>query len=109
MKITIPGKIFISGEYAALKGMPALSVAVNPGFVFKNSSSLVFHLESPAGRIHSQLTGDFFDPYNNMGGLGRSTAEFIAAIVNLNPNENDIWTVWEQYRGLLHEKHSKRR
>ncbi len=98
--IRIPGKIFISGEYAALKGLPALTVAVNPGFEFRDSSESAFHPASPAGRFNENLTGDFFDPYKGIGGLGRSTAEFIAAAYK-KLGHSDLWKTWTEYRNLL--------
>lgn len=99
MKIKIPGKIFIGGEYAALKGFPALTVAVNPCFEFESNRSAAnpFHPQSPAGLINKNIKGDFFDPYKNRGGMGRSTAEFLAATYS----HNRKWEIWESYRNLL--------
>ena len=98
--IRIPGKIFISGEYAALKGLPALTVAVSPGFEFTESNNSAFHPASPAGLYNQNLTGDFFDPYKGIGGLGRSTAEFIAAAYK-KLGHSDLWNTWTEYRNLL--------
>lgn len=98
--IRIPGKIFICGEYAALKGLPALTVAVNPGFEFRDSAQIAFHPASPAGRFNENMTGDFFDPYKGIGGLGRSTAEFISAAYK-KLGHSDLWKTWTEYRNLL--------
>lgn len=79
MRIEVPGKFFISGEYAALKGGASISVAVTPSFVFESGGeTLEFHPDSPAGVLSStKPQGTLYDPYLRFGGMGKSTAEFI--------------------------------
>ena len=107
MSLKVPGKIFIAGEYAALKGLPALTVAVNPCFEFqqKSSGAMPFHPASPAGLQNKNLKGLFLDPYNGIGGMGRSTAEYLAAAAqSLDLKQN--WNVWKAYRTLLATEHN---
>ena len=108
MKLKIPGKIFIAGEYAALKGLPALTVAVRPCFTFEaggEQSTAAFHPDSPAGLMNKDLAGDFFDPYNRIGGMGRSTAEFLAAASG-KIDIHQTWSLWKTYRTLLATEHN---
>lgn len=118
MKIQIPGKIFICGEYAALKGEPALTVAVEPCFEYDSLQAVsapvqdedskeneLFHEDSPAGILQSHyqinLDGRFRDPYKGIGGLGKSTAEFLA-VAQKAVGLRDEWHLWSQYR-KIHE------
>jgi mevalonate kinase len=118
MKIQIPGKIFICGEYAALKGEPALTVAVKPCFEYDSLHTVsapladedsqenkLFHEDSPAGILQAQyqvsLEGRFRDPYKGIGGLGKSTAEFLA-VAQKALGLRDEWHLWSQYR-KIHE------
>ncbi len=102
MTLNVPGKIFISGEYAALKGMPTLTVAVDPSFTFSSHTEApkAFHPESPAGLLNPNVVGEFQDPYQEIGGMGRSSAEFIAAASN-SEAKRSIWEVWDLYRKVL--------
>ena len=83
MKIQVPGKTFLVGEYAVLLGAPALGLATKPCFevTYGSPSPMVFHPESPAGLYLKKNPGfgiSMTDPYT--GGFGRSTAEYLAAI-----------------------------
>ena len=102
MRIQVPGKIFITGEYAALKGLPALTVAVDPVFEFKRDATApaVFHPDSPAGLVNPYIRGQFHDPFKGIGGMGRSTAEFIAAAVE-SVNIQKAWDLWRSYREVV--------
>ncbi len=102
MNLNVPGKIFISGEYAALKGMPTLTVAVDPSFNFESDpkASKAFHPDSPAGLLSPDTRGEFYDPYQEIGGMGRSSAEFIAAASSSHSGKS-IWEVWDLYRKIL--------
>lgn len=86
----IPAKTFLLGEYAALQGGPALVLTTKPCFEIGLSSEsnptvsdASIHPESPAGRfwananMPSQLT--WCDPYDGIGGLGASSAQFLGA------------------------------
>jgi mevalonate kinase len=96
MKIQLPGKTFILGEYAVLQGGAALIACTEPCFTFtatpvEKSSSIKtepenhpFHPDSPAGK----LIQDYPEPFQSyrftwkspylQGGFGGSTAEFLA-------------------------------
>lgn len=111
MMIRVPGKVFIAGEYGALKGFPTLSVAVNPAFEFNSGSGeLRFHPQSPAGLLEGPLSyeGSLYDPYMSTGGLGLSTAEFIVKYVKSHPahkfSNQDAVKIWNEYR-RLHGSH----
>ena len=91
LQINIPTKTFVLGEYAVLLGQPALMLAHEPFFSVTvnriHSDAPVhssFHPESPAGRWVTEhrdafqgLCLDLSDPLGGIGGLGRSSAEFI--------------------------------
>jgi mevalonate kinase len=88
LRLSLPGKTFLAGEYLALSGGPALLAAVEPRFelvVEKNNSKgeNPFHADSPAGQLwlrHQSYLQDFslafIDPHQRQGGFGGSTAEF---------------------------------
>jgi mevalonate kinase len=108
MQISIPGKIFIAGEYAALRGGSALTVATKPCFVWDSNSngSTQFHPASPAGLLSLKvLPGTIQDPYLRLGGMGFSTAEFLLQRLS---DEKAVWNssletvlpIWNQYRDL---------
>lgn len=101
MNITVPGKFFLSGEYAALKGFPTITVAMQPEFELKNSKqALQFHPESPAGKIaQNKVMGQILDPYDGVGGMGLSTAEFLfQTVANAKEKKTDTLKIWENYR-----------
>jgi mevalonate kinase len=83
--LSIPGKIFLLGEYAVLEGEPAWVVAVPPRFRWQASaeadSEKTFPADSPAARFvrasgKSPTSGKFIDAWEGQGGFGGSTAEF---------------------------------
>ena len=89
MKFWIPAKIFLLGEYIALRGLPSLVACTQPFFELEvegHSEGLpqIFniHLKSPAGRFIEAQGLDFesvrfHDPYHGQGGVGASTAQFL--------------------------------
>ena len=90
-KVSIPGKVFLMGEYAVLKGAPAWVASIQPRFEWSKSQrtplddSFFPHPQSPAGRYLDSLglwtkTGGWYDPFDGLGGFGGSTAEFLAAL-----------------------------
>lgn len=105
MKIEIPGKVFIAGEYGALKGFPTLSVAVDPVFTYSSNvpGKIEFHPESPAGRLpgSNTLPGQLEDPYV-IGGMGKSTAEFLIKYHQQKNPSKSVVDIWSTYR-KLHE------
>lgn len=110
MKIKVPSKTFLWGEYAALVGGVGGLLTHGPYFeleVYDNPSpdelkknlthiNSLFHFESPAGRTleldrSRPLYCKFHDPYDLSGGFGRSTAEWIGAkAINLKSELEDF-------------------
>lgn len=87
MRFSIPAKTFLLGEYAALSGAPALLLASEPSFAIERievPELRGIHPESPAGKFWSDQSDgayglQFFDPYDGIGGLGASSAQFLGA------------------------------
>jgi mevalonate kinase len=88
MNWSIPAKTFLLGEYVALSGGPAIILTTTPCFEVGLSSDshvskAMIHPDSPAGRfwattgINLHLT--WYDPYDGIGGLGASSAQFLGA------------------------------
>ncbi len=81
----IPAKTFLIGEYIALSGGPAILLTSEPCFELSlvDDAILPFHPHSPAGRFCVQHQLDrrlvWHDPYGGLGGLGASSAEFVAS------------------------------
>lgn len=107
---SIPGKVFLLGEYAVLSGAPGLIASVSPRFSLSVAGGAAqatpFHPESPAGRLISewkvQLDGkniQFEDPFEGEGGFGGSTAEF-ALLVNAL-GVDDAFDAHREYRKLV--------
>ncbi|OGV26206.1 MAG: hypothetical protein A3F18_05805 [Legionellales bacterium RIFCSPHIGHO2_12_FULL_37_14] len=90
----IPGKTFLVGEYAALLGMPAILLLTKPFFQIatKPQEGLEgIHPDSPAGiywRQHGLKNQGliFTDPYNGIGGMGASSAQFLGAYLACHKN-----------------------
>lgn len=111
----IPGKTFLIGEYVALLGGPNLIFCQKPYFkatVFDKAKNpnkkCILHPESPAGlylRKHQLPFGLIMDnPFSPPGGLGASTAEFLAiylAHLDKNNNELQIESLKKDYLALF--------
>jgi mevalonate kinase len=86
MKWLIPAKTFLLGEYAAVAEASALIFTTEPYFelsLIDSSTIGDIHPQSPAGLWWQQdniLTKGLFwyDPYYGQGGLGASSAQFLA-------------------------------
>lgn len=88
---SVPGKVFLLGEYLVLYQGPAILAAVSPRFEFQLGTTGIplkslFHPNSPAGlflknqtKLHDRCV-EFRDPYDGHGGFGSSTAEFLFAL-----------------------------
>lgn len=87
----VPGKTFLTGEYIALQGEPSLIFSSQPMFELSVSfvtdaeqAAFPFHPDSPAGcwfEKYKMILGRFDFTFNNpyqVGGLGASSAEFLA-------------------------------
>lgn len=118
------GKVFILGEYSVLQGQPALVAAVAPRFelsVLEGPSQDSdqglgsIHPDSPAGRLITMAQHvdpqsfegfqfQFKDPWNQSGGFGRSSAEFLLLFswlsTRLKKERSDWKSVYSTYREL---------
>lgn len=108
MKITIPAKTFLLGEYVAIAEGPAIIITTNPCFELQvtNQEELTgIHQDSPAGlwwqkTPHPHQGLSWTDPYNGRGGLGASSAQFLAsyladcALQHITPNLISMLTAY---------------
>jgi mevalonate kinase len=93
MKIdfSAPSKTFLAGEYAVLKGAPALILATTPRFELRaerggEASVVGIPAGSPAAKWLDQRAPllqdwklEFVDPHQGKGGFGASSAQFLFA------------------------------
>lgn len=90
MRIAVPGKTFLLGEYCVLSDGPSLIFTNKPYFSLQLQQDLDptglhgIHPNSPAGKLYEAnkvlfktYRLAFDDPYAGLGGLGASSAEFI--------------------------------
>ncbi len=87
---TIPAKTFLLGEYVALQGGPAIVLTTTPCFevgVSREQTCSAIHPDSPAGLLWTKSNSDsqltWYDPYQGIGGLGASSAQFLGAYRSL--------------------------
>ncbi|KTD57632.1 hypothetical protein [Legionella shakespearei] len=86
MKWRIPAKTFLLGEYAAIAEASAIILTTTPCFELslKPAGGISkIHPQSPAGlwwqqQNYSASTLSWVDPYKGKGGLGASSAQFLA-------------------------------
>ncbi|TAL62996.1 MAG: hypothetical protein EPN84_05625 [Legionella sp.] len=110
MKWLIPAKTFLLGEYAALAGASAIVLTTTPYFKLKLSEDAGLegiHPESPAGLFWTQQKHTqgliWHDPYQGCGGLGASSAQFLASYLascslqNILPKLNATLRSYYQY------------
>jgi mevalonate kinase len=103
LRISVPSKTFLVGEYSALIGGPALVLATTPRFVLsRGTKPFTPHPESPAGTIWKELTEqyEFFDPYFGEGGFGASGAQFLTAKAILKNFDLKPHQVLEDYKKI---------
>jgi mevalonate kinase len=86
MKWFIPAKTFLLGEYSAIAGASAIVLTTTPYFELSLTSKkdlVGIHPKSPAGIWwHQQAINkglSWYDPYMEQGGLGASSAQFLAS------------------------------
>lgn len=110
MKWQIPAKTFLVGEYSAVAEESAIILTTEPCFelsIISNNTSSEIHPESPAGLWWQQQGLKleelvWHDPYQGRGGLGASSAQFLAcylsacAFKKLKPNLNDALNAYYQ-------------
>lgn len=87
MKWQVPAKTFLLGEYAAIAQESAIVLTTQPCFELSlhdtEEPNIGIHPNSPAGLWWQQkrVSGksvSWYDPYQGCGGLGASSAQFIA-------------------------------
>lgn len=86
MKWSIPAKTFLLGEYAAVAGASAIILTTSPCFelmLTTDEGLKGVHPDSPAGQwwMHHRIPSQgltWSDPYHGIGGLGASSAQFLA-------------------------------
>lgn len=113
--LRFPSKTFLLGEYAVLRGAPALLLGHAPFFEAEISPSpgagTAFHPESPAGTWLAKHPFEgciqFRDPHHGKGGFGGSGAEFLSAwaaeqeVPSVTaPRAIFAWGAWEESRSL---------
>ena len=88
VKLSVPGKTFLLGEYSVLDSGPCLVACAEPRFVLRVDTFSTGHCQgispaSPAGRWMRENRFDFasvglefLDPHHGQGGLGASSAQF---------------------------------
>lgn len=113
MKLVIPGKTFLVGEYAVLVGGKALGVATEPCFEtdFRQKHQASVHEKSAAGLFlksvgKSDLQIHAVVSQCGVGGFGQSTAEFIATWFHHHSAEAIevpaiLKEIFNQYRDLF--------
>ena len=89
VRLTVPSKTFLAGEYAVLAGGPAVVLATEPRFEVIISTPGEGRLEnvhrnSPAGlwarwnkETFQNIDFKFTDPHEGRGGFGASSAQFL--------------------------------
>lgn len=124
MKLEVPGKTYLFGEYSVLLGGAAIGLATAPCFQIEyekqiksgsvgasesspsaaKSGLIQFHPESPAAlylaKHKKSVAAKLRDPYL-LGGFGRSTAEYWAAIIpDLLANPQGFHSLLNEYKSL---------
>lgn len=108
MKWQIPAKTFLVGEYAALEGGSAIILTTTPLFnveLTREGAGQGIHPHSPAGKLwadDSQSSDELLwsDPYQGLGGVGASSAQFIGAYLAqcyLSKKEPDTRSLLKAY------------
>lgn len=105
MNLSIPGKVFLLGEYSVLTGGRAILAAVGPRFQWTLSDREPrFHPKSPAGKFlqtqKTKLKADFHDPHEGRGGFGASTAQFAFSFYAAQGEHRSGIDAWQAYRDL---------
>ena len=94
--ISVPGKIFIFGEYSVMSGGEAILATLSPAFDCSWNNNSKIHPESPAGLfLEVNHTRVFTKVDAGLGaGFGSSTAELISAneYLELPWSEKRLWT-----------------
>ena len=99
---TVPGKVFLIGEYSVLQGGSALLAALRPGYVFDSLLGADFiHPESPLGRYSRErekpISLSRIKPSMPLG-FGSSTAELIAGVYSDLDRVPETTRLWAWYK-----------
>lgn len=102
IRLTLPAKTFVLGEYAVLQNSAALILCTEPRFqllakknITKSSNYIGIASQSPAGKwlakeaFYQQYQLEFKDPYSGIGGLGASSAQFGLVYALQHPIKTD--------------------
>lgn len=122
LRLSLPSKTFLLGEYLALSTGPSIVAATEPRFEFKfrvGDFLKTIHPQSPAGLFYKKCQKDvgpmqmeMTKPTNNTGGFGASTAQYLAlwhyskAVKKKQPmdvNAQFIEECWQDYRDLFQQ------
>jgi hypothetical protein len=120
LRLSLPSKTFLLGEYLALSIGPSIVVATEPRFEFKfrvGDFLKTIHPQSPAGLFYKKCQKDvgpmqmeMTKPTPSSGGFGESTAQYLAlwhyskAVKKKQPmdvNAQFIEECWQDYRDLF--------
>lgn len=106
----VPAKTFLVGEYAALMGAPAIVLTTAPCFemILLDQGISGIHPASPAGQFWQQNVREswgcrWHDPYGGIGGLGASSAQFIAVYLawallkKQTPSRDELLSFYQHY------------
>src|SRR4051812_36096175 len=95
LKLSVPAKTFLVGEYLALSGGPSLVITTLPRFELETDPQALrnpFAFASPAGKLWEsdplKPKLKFRDPFEEAGGLGASTAQFALLYAALRGKES---------------------
>jgi hypothetical protein len=100
--LSVPGKLFLMGEYGVIEGGTAFVAALSPSYVFEADTGTRAHPESPWGRW-SSVRVDLLHGVKPVGaglgpGFGSSTAELIAGAAFYEGRLPKTQTLWSEYR-----------
>ena len=98
--IQVPAKTFLLGEYLALKGGPSLIALTQPCFELDKTKHL--HPDCVASRFWQAKTKTAIpfglnDPFQGIGGMGASSAEFLLAYHAYYGDFNDLEKLHRAY------------
>ena len=105
-RLSIPGKVFLIGEYGVIHGGRAILAALKPPFEFSMTESAVVHPDSPVGAfMRESLKDGGLAPklvsYGLGKGFGTSTAELIAGAFSLDRKIPEMSSFWLRYRNQV--------
>ena len=99
--ISVPGKIFIFGEYSVMNGGEAILASVKPEFQCSWNNTIRVHPHSPAGLFLTENNAQILTAVEGgLGaGFGSSTAELIAANECLDHpwSQKKLWTWYHDH------------